>query len=317
MLVKWLPWPWAKPFIGLLSLVFVNSNILVCGIAIHAIGLFGWVTGKSSPWSRPKVDIWYRGWVRACEWWFHRVLGVTWQLDESFKPKADQWHLIIANHQTWVDAFVLLAQVQGRVPMPRIFMKDTLGWLPLVGSATKIMGFPHVKRYSKAKLARHPELVGKDLATTQKSCESLMSSPSAVMSFVEGTRFTLAKHKAQQSPYEKLLRPKAGGIFMVLQAMPGRFTRITDVNIVYGDKVVSYWDLLCGRVGPVQVRVRHVPLPVRFQGALSEQDKSEFFEWFNGYWQGKDDSLVADQADCSILEMNRNAPINGENGLQS
>ena len=317
MLVRWLPWRWARPFIGLLSLIFINSNILVCGLAIHLLGAYGWGTGKSVDWLRPKVDACYRAWVLNCEWWFRSMLGVTWQLDEGFNPKQNEWHLLIANHQTWVDAFVLLAQVQGRVPMPRIFMKDTLAWLPLVGSATKIMGFPHVKRYSKAKLARHPELAGKDLATTQKSCELLMSSPSAVMSFVEGTRFTQAKHQEQNSPYQTLLRPKAGGVFMVLQAMPGKFKSITDLNIVYRDAVVSYWDLVCGRVGRVQVTVRHVPIPERFQTDLQEQDKAEFYDWFNSYWQAKDDAVVADQADCSILELKRKAPINKQNGLQN
>ena len=41
----------------------------------------------------------------------------------------------------------------------------------------------------------------------------------SVMNFVEGTRFTAVKHAQQQSPFANLLRPRAGGVAFVLEAM--------------------------------------------------------------------------------------------------
>ncbi|RDL44235.1 acyltransferase [Marinomonas piezotolerans] len=309
MLVKLFPWWFMRPMIGVISLIFINSNILVCGLAIHLVWLCQRLGLGSSDWARHTLDTLYRGWVKACNWWFKNMLGMHWQLDAQIDKTPEKWRLVIANHQTWVDAFVLLAQVQGHMPMPRIFMKDTLSWLPLVGSATKIMGFPQVKRYSQATLKKRPELVGRDLETTRRSCFYLNQAPSTLMSFVEGTRFTATKKAKQQSPYECLLKPKAGGVFMALRAMPGRFNSITDLNIIYPDGKPSYWDLVCGNVGRVEVRVREVPIPARFTHSAIAEDKADFYEWFNGYWQAKDRTLVADQLDCSILEMSQKDPI--------
>jgi 1-acyl-sn-glycerol-3-phosphate acyltransferase len=55
------------------------------------------------------------------------------------------------------------------------------------------------------------------------------------MNFLEGTRFTPAKHAKQQSPYRHLLKPKAGGIALALNAMGDKFRAILDVTIVYPD----------------------------------------------------------------------------------
>ena len=64
-------------------------------------------------------------------------------------------------------------------------MKHSLIWIPLVGSATYIMGFPFMRRYSKALLAKHPHLVGKDIETTRHSCSRFMQAPNTVLSFVK------------------------------------------------------------------------------------------------------------------------------------
>ena len=68
------------------------------------------------------------------------------------------------------------------------------------------------------------------------------------MNFVEGTRFTAAKHAQQQSPYQHLLRPKAAGIAFVLGAMGGQLRSILNVTVVYPGGARELWDFLCGRV---------------------------------------------------------------------
>ena len=158
-----------QPFIGLLSFLIVSTNILLCGLAIHGVALLRCLLRKPESWARPYYDGCFRAWVKVCRVWFQRILKVTWHLDTWHPPKDQHWHLVISNHQTWVDVFVLLAQFDGRMPMPRIFMKDTLVWLPLLGTATKLMGFPQVKRYSKATLAKRPHLANVDRATTEKA----------------------------------------------------------------------------------------------------------------------------------------------------
>jgi hypothetical protein len=88
-----------------------------------------------------------------------------------------------------------------------------------------------MKRYSKAYLEKHPEKKGKDLETTRKTCASSQQ-PGGIFNFVEGTRFTEGKHAQQQSPFH-LLKPKAGGIAFVLDAMGEQLKSIVNVTIHY------------------------------------------------------------------------------------
>ena len=300
-----------------MSFIFICVNILVCGVAIHGIAFIALVCKCSDQWRRAHMDRCYQAWCQGCGYWFQYVLGIHWRFDEGMKVQLDKNHLVVANHQSWVDAFIVLLQVQGRIPMPRIFMKDTLVWLPLVGTATKLMGFPQVKRYSKAKLAANPTLAERDRMITRKACADLMQTPSSVMTFAEGTRFSSIKHAQQGSPYQYLLKPKAGGLWMVLQAMPKRFDRITDLNIIYSGEVPTFWDLLCGRVSGTYVKVRHIALPKAYQCMDSKTDKAAFYDWLNGYWQDKDSNIVTDQQQCSKLEFQQNGPIKKGNSLQN
>ncbi|MCE6984794.1 acyltransferase, partial [Pseudomonas frederiksbergensis] len=73
--------------------------------------------------------------------------------------------------------------------------------------------------------------------------------PTAIFNFAEGTRFTQAKHRQQQSPFKHLLKPKAGGVAFVLAALGEQLDALLDVTIVYpGDKAPGFWDLLSGNL---------------------------------------------------------------------
>lgn len=118
------------------------------------------------------------------------------------------------------------------------------------------------------------------------------------MNFAEGTRFTRAKHRRQQSPYTHLLRPRSGGIAFVLSAMGEQMTSILDVTIVYPQGAVSFWDMLCGRLRDVIVRVREIPVTETLQGDYFNDDayRSWFQEWLNQLWHEKDARIAAIKA---------------------
>ncbi|REG84836.1 acetyltransferase [Marinomonas pollencensis] len=284
------------PLIGVMSFCFMCGNVLFWAGLMHVFAVSRlWQKKRSLARTEKLYDVCFSGWISTNEWWFQRVLGVYWQLDESMQKDFEHWHLMVANHRSWADVYIILAQLNGRRPLPRVFIKQILFWLPLVGSAAWLMGFPFMKRYSKAKLQKSPHLKGKDLATTRQSCERFMQRPNSVLSFVEGTRFSPKKHRQQGVPYHCLLKPKAGGVSLVLQAMPGKFSRLTDINVLYGQKNISFWDLLCGRLTEAQLIVRDVALPESmlqptYQAATS--DREDFFAWFNLYWHDKDSRMV-------------------------
>jgi len=115
-----------------------------------------------------------------------------------------------------------------------------------------------------------------------------------VFNFLEGTRFTQAKHDQQASPYRHLLKPRAGGIAFVLDAMGEQMHSLINVTIHYPGGAPSFWDLLSGRIGYVVMRIHAQPIPTRFLHRNYDQDEQyrlEFQEWVNQLWHEKDEEL--------------------------
>ena len=219
--------------------------------------------------------------------WFTRT---HWQVEGLAGLRRDGSYLVLCNHQSWVDIPVLQKVFNRRIPFLRFFLKSQLIWVPLLGPAWWALDFPFMKRYSKETLARHPELQGKDREATRKACEKFRHLPVSVMNFVEGTRFTPAKHASQSSPYRHLLRPKAGGVAFVLDAMGDALHAILDVTIVYPGGAGTMLDLVAGRVRDIRVHVRELPIERDLRGDY-EQDaafRERFQTWINALWQDKD-----------------------------
>lgn len=202
-------------------------------------------------------------------------------------------YMIISNHRSWSDIFVLQHIFRNRIPFLKFFLKQELIWVPVLGLAWWALDFPFMKRYSRAFLKKHPELRGKDMETTVKYCEKYKRSPVSVINFLEGTRFTPEKHKKQDSPYTHLLVPKAGGVALVFASMGNYLSSILDVSIVYpeNEPPVSFWELLSGKIGSVHVRVTKRPVPEDVVGRNYLEDaeyREKIQAWVNMLWQEKD-----------------------------
>jgi 1-acyl-sn-glycerol-3-phosphate acyltransferase len=145
-----------------------------------------------------------------------------------------------------------------------------------------------MKRYTKAFLAKNPELKGKDLEITKAACELFKRQPVTIVNYLEGTRFTKAKHAEQGSPYSDLLKPKAGGVAFVLAAMGEQLDAILDVTVVYpGDRIPGFWDMLCGQVPKVIVDIRTRELePSLWQGDYENDPvfREKIQGWVNQLW---------------------------------
>ena len=202
-------------------------------------------------------------------------------------------YLVVANHQSWVDILVLQRIFHRRIPFLKFFIKKELRWFPLLGQAWWALDFPFMKRYSPAKLKKYPHLKGKDLIETKKACEKYRTMPVSVMNFVEGTRFSPGKHERQQSPFENLLKPKAGGTAFVLSAMGDQISTVVDVTIVYPQGAMSLWDFLCGRVDDIGVTVRTFPVTEDMQGDYNNDSghRQHIQEWLNHLWKQKDQMI--------------------------
>ncbi|MEW9897867.1 acyltransferase [Chitinivorax sp. PXF-14] len=230
-------------------------------------------------------------WISGNSAWMWLTQKTRWDVAGVDGLKYRGWYLVQSNHQSWVDIFVLQHLLNRRIPLLKFFLKRELIWVPVMGLAWWALDFPFMRRHSEAFLKKHPEMRGKDLETTRKACEKFAVIPTSVMNFVEGTRYTAAKHARQQSPYRYLLKPKAGGIALALNAMGDKFQSFLNITIVYPDGAPTFWDFLSGRVKRVVVRMNQLPIPKQFLNGDYAGDanyRQAFQAWLHELWLEKD-----------------------------
>ena len=193
------------------------------------------------------------------------------------------WYLVSANHQSWADILVLQKVFRGRIPFLKFFLKSELIWVPVIGLAWWALDFPFMKRGKPGGRS--------DLETTRRACEKFRLIPTSVINFVEGTRYTPAKHAQQRSPYRHLLKPRAGGMAVALATMGEDFQALLDVTLAYPRGTPTFWDLMCGRMEEVVVRVQARPIPPALAGGDLGGDpafRAGVQAWIGAMWEEKD-----------------------------
>jgi 1-acyl-sn-glycerol-3-phosphate acyltransferase len=224
-------------------------------------------------------------WVGINNGWISLACPRPWDVQGVAGLKPRGWYLVSGNHQSWVDILVLQRVFHGQVPFLKFFLKQELIWVPVIGLAWWALDFPFMKR-GKGQGARQ-----NDLKTTRAACEKFKRLPTSVINFVEGTRFTPAKHAEQKSPFRHLLKPKVIGLGIALATMGELFEAMLDVTIVYPNGIPTFWDLLCGRVDGVIVRVTPRPIPAELLGRDPLSDKAyrvRLGAWVDQQWTEKD-----------------------------
>jgi 1-acyl-sn-glycerol-3-phosphate acyltransferase len=276
-----------------LALLFVILNVLVHAsvlLVLAAIKALVPITGFRRELSRALVAI-AEQWIAVNGALFGLFTRTQWQIDGLEGLRPDGWYLVLSNHQSWVDIPVLQKTFNRRIPFLKFFLKKQLMWVPVLGLAWWALDFPFMQRYSKETLEKHPQWRGKDKQATRKACERFRQLPVSVMNFVEGTRYTRAKHAQQESPWRNLLRPRAGGVAFVLEAMGDMLQSIVDVTIIYPDGQPTLIDLLAGRVSHVRVHIQQLPIPPQFISGDYENDaqfRAQFQAWISDLWTRKD-----------------------------
>jgi 1-acyl-sn-glycerol-3-phosphate acyltransferase len=203
------------------------------------------------------------------------------------------WYLVVSNHQSWVDILVLQTVFNRKIPFLKFFLKKELIWVPFLGLAWWALDFPFMQRYSKKFLQKNPHLRGNDLERTRRACEKFKTTPVSVMNFVEGTRFSRKKQKAQGSEFKKLLKPRAGGVAFVLGAMGDCINKVVNVTIVYPGGADTFWGFISGRVRHIIIDVEVLPVTEELIGDYfnNQEFRGDFCDWVNRLWQEKDSKI--------------------------
>ena len=236
------------------------------------------------------------GWISGNSAWMALTQDTRWDVQGLGKLRPAGWYLVNCNHQSWVDIFVLQHVLNRRIPLLKFFLKQQLIYVPVLGLAWWALDFPFMKRHSRAELRKNPALRQQDLDTTRRACAKFALVPTSVMNFAEGTRRTPEKHRAQSSPHQHLLKPKAGALALALQVMGEQFQSFLDMTIVYPAGIPSFWDFLCGRMPEVVVHGRELPIPAQFCQGDYEGDvefRGSFNRWLTDLWEEKDARIGA------------------------
>ncbi|WP_060485164.1 acyltransferase [Pseudomonas sp. NBRC 111123] len=283
-------------FTGILTttMLLLNTVVLICPLLVFAL-LKLVLPGRGRDYASWAVMWVAETWSEIDKAIFALCIPTQWDVRGVENLRKDTSYLAVSNHQTWVDIPALIESLNRRTPFFKFFLKKELIWVPLLGLAWWGLDYPFMKRYSKAFLEKHPELKGKDLEITKAACELFKRQPVTVVNYLEGTRFTEAKHREQQSPYRYLLKPKAGGVAFVLAALGEQLDALLDVTIVYpGNQAPGFWALLNGSISRViiDIQVRELD-PALWDGDY--ENDPEFRQsvqaWVNQLWQEKDQRI--------------------------
>jgi 1-acyl-sn-glycerol-3-phosphate acyltransferase len=283
--------------IGLIfiPLVLLNTVVASCLILIFTPLRFLMPTRKLRAAITTLLMFFATGWCVTNNKILFRLLpSIDWDIELPEGLGKKDWYFVIANHQSWVDITVLFYVFTRKIPFLKYFLKQELIWIPFMGIAMYALDMPYMKRYSKATLEKHPELKGKDVETTHRACEKFHDTPVSVVNFLEGTRYTRSKQQHQKSPYQHLLKPKAGGMAFTLSALGEQMKCLLDVTIYYPDGIPTMMDFFCGRMRRVQVRVQKREIPHEAFTCNYENDsafRARFQDWVARLWAEKDTEL--------------------------
>ena len=283
---------------GVIAILFIAANTVVWCVPLYLLA----VPRALIPIPSVRVVI-GSGMTRVIDGWVagNRLmlsalsitkLHVATHLDEPLSP--DRWYVVISNHQGWSDILILQDTFLRRIPPLKFFVKQQLIWIPFLGFAMWLLGFPYVRRYGREALARDPSLRRHDQQATQRAAETFKHRPTSVLNFMEGTRFSPAKHEYQQSKYRNLLMPKTGGFGYVVAALGDRIHQVLDVTIVYPNGTPSFWEFISGQCRDVRVEITGRPVPAELlegHEELPTAAREALHSWVDELWSRKDQRI--------------------------
>ena len=287
---------WLK---GSLSAAFITLNTAaVCALlypmALIRLLLFG--TWRSALTRR--MDLIIDLWVSANNGLIRALGLIDIDVDWPAEPLGrDRWYMVVSNHQTWTDIILLQSVLRPALPPLKFFTKRELIWLPMAGLAMKLLGFPYVRRARQPGSAGSPADAGKDRDAINAACAGFRNHPTAVLSFLEGTRFTPAKRDARNSRFQHLLNPKIGGLSAVLASLTNEIDTLIDVTIHYPADPPGFWEFLQGKCPRARMRVDAHPLTAEMRDPDPAVQRAQVGAFIEALWQAKDARLGGVEAE--------------------
>lgn len=247
-----------SPILFFINIILIPLNSIVIAIPIMVLGLIRFfIPLKAVMIMVEKTNyLLYKLWVLNNRIIIAITNNIKWHITGDEIPFTKKSCIVISNHLSWVDILFIGMIYSGRIPITKFFMKHSLIYIPFVGLACYALGMPFLRRYSREQLLKNPELRKKDMATTKKVCQNLAIAPTALINFLEGTRYTQEKALKARSNYQHLMPPKVASFALALGEIANKIDFIYNTTLCYPDNTNKpFIDLLMGRMKNVYVKV--------------------------------------------------------------
>lgn len=245
------------------------------------------------------------------EWWIHtnylisKLNGIEFEVSGLDNPeiRLDMSYLMICNHQSFSDIFILQSVFNRKISLIKFFIKQELIYVPILGLAWWGLDFPFVKRHSRDQIRVNPKLAGSDLESVEKTCEKYIKMPVVILNFLEGHRRTpermLHNSRRGRVSYRYLLKPRSAGISVVGAILQERLHGVLDVTIIYPGDNSSFKDLMAGKIRKIKVVIEFIPIE---KVPLEKNTKKaaisrKMQRWAMERWAVKDAILAAELGD--------------------
>jgi 1-acyl-sn-glycerol-3-phosphate acyltransferase len=192
--------------------------------------------------------------------------------------------LVIANHQQMPDitAMMKFCKTKDRLGDMKYFVKKQLKWVPGMGWGMQFLDCLFIDRDWAS-----------DRDKIHGTFERLINGnvPVHLVSFVEGTRFTMAKLTMAQEYAEKnglpvprhTLVPRSKGFAASVEGLRGHVAAVYDLTIGYEEGIPTLWQYIKGLVARIHVHVR------RFSIEDLPYSADELRQWLLDRWDEKNE----------------------------
>ena len=278
---------------GLLSFIFIAVNLsfwILPVVVLALIKLSVPVTAIKSLAYR--VMIWIYGMaVKINDVLLFKIIKNKIELQNPQVLSTNRNYLIISNHRSWADIFILQSLLNKKTPPLQFIVKRELIFMPLIGLICWAYEYPFVRRKSLKSREIKSEKAIRDVHKIRTKIDKIAASGHSIINFVEGTRFHILKSVKQNSKYKHLLNPHTGGLFYILKNYGEKLDAILDFTIVYGCKSPVFWKFLSGRCRRIVVDLKKIQIKDLFDSLDSDKDCIHFNDvskWLDDLWFKKD-----------------------------
>ena len=215
----------------------------------------------------------YRATVWLDTLWLERVLGLRLIVHGQLPQDRNARYVVISNHRSWFDILLLQAVITTDGPIVKFLIKRELTYVPLIGWIALALNFPRLSR------GKHVSSKQADSKAVANATLEFDDNPIALINFAEGTRFTPEKRQNQGSVYQHLLRPRSGGMKILLHNLP-KIT-VIDVTLIYPHDEMNFWRCLSGQLRSIDIHLDY----------YSAEQITNVDTWLSSLWQEKDNRL--------------------------